>query len=64
MGQPCFSLWESSSLSFQAYWTDLRSEEYDICCQPGKVERCEDKACRASDLSYVFLCKQEGKQEG
>ena len=28
---------------FKAYWSDLKSEEYDVCCQPGKVDRCEDR---------------------
>eukprot|EP00435_Cladocopium_sp_Y103_P067171 s57_g29.t1 len=27
---------------YQAYWANLKSEEYDVCCQPGKVERCKE----------------------
>ncbi|CAK9096401.1 unnamed protein product [Durusdinium trenchii] len=27
---------------YQEYWANLRAEEYDICCQPSKADKCKE----------------------
>jgi len=40
----------------EAYWANLKSEEYDVCCQPGKVERCKDKLFSHHRIPCIRRC--------